>query len=394
MTALHWAVQANMEGVVQKLLKAGADPNAANRYGITPLWLAAQNGSYPITQRLLHAGADATFQMEHGETALMAAARTGAAKVIYLLLDAGADPNATETTRGETALMWAAAENHPESVRELIKGGANPDQKSYTLELAPMEWQNVGMVSTVLPRGGWTALMYAAREDAQFAAESLAHMGADLNAQDPDGATALETALMNEHYDFAIKLLEAGADPNAADLAGVAAVFSAVDMDNFSGREVGRPARQHNDQHGALDVLRLALAKGGDPNAKLSGATIARHHGFPDRSLAKGGTPLIRAAKSADIEAMKILLDAGADPALAMSDGTTAIMMIAGGAARPGAGCDGKAVAGDPPAGGTRRGCQRAQREGRNRRASCRTGEIAGNDGATFRARRGHDAHR
>ena len=76
-----------------------------------------------------------------------------------------------------------------------------------------MDWQQVGMVSTVLPRGGFTALMYAARQDAKDAARSLAEAGANLDVQDPDGTSALEFAIINQHFDLAALLLEKGANP-------------------------------------------------------------------------------------------------------------------------------------------------------------------------------------
>ena len=100
--------------------------NAADRYGITPLALAAMNGSAPAIAALLDAGADGKARVGDGETVLMAAARTGRTEAVRLLLEHGADPNAREPWQGETALMWAAGENHGEVVRLL----AGPESRS------------------------------------------------------------------------------------------------------------------------------------------------------------------------------------------------------------------------------------------------------------------------
>lgn len=338
MTALHWAVQANQEDVIALLLKSGADANAANRYGITPLWLAATNGNAPVVRMLLKAGASVDAALPHGETALMAAARTGEPDTVRALLAADANPNAGETSQGETALMWAAAENQGEVIPLLIKGGADPDRHAKPLQLAPMDWVQVGMVSTVLPRGGFTALMYAARQDAQAAARALAESGANLDLQDPDGTTALEFAIINQHYDLAALLLEKGANPNVADNTGMNAVYASVDMIGFRG-EIGRPFHALPDKLTALDVVRLALSHGGNANARLSKPVLARHHGFGDASLGAGATALMRAAKSNDVDTMKALLDRGADPRLAMANGSSALAIVAGN--RPGPGANG-----------------------------------------------------
>ena len=337
MTALHWAVRASQEDVVALLLKAGADANAANRYGITPLWLAATNGSASEARMLVKAGASVKTTLPRGETALMAAARTGEPETIKVLLEAGADPNASETLLGETALMWAAAENHADAVRLLAAGGADANRQAKPLNLAPMDWQQVGMVSTVLPRGGFTALMYAARQDAKDAARSLAEAGANLDVQDPDGTSALEFAIINQHFDLAALLLEKGANPNVADNTGMTAVYAAVDMIGFRS-EIGRPARALPDKLQALDVVRIALAHGGQPDARQRRPVLARHHGFGDAALGEGATALMRAAKSNDLEAMKVLLDAGADPRLAMTSGSNALGLVAG--TRPGPGAN------------------------------------------------------
>ena len=204
MTPLLWAAQANDLEMARMLLSAGADANLGNRYGITPLWLAATNRSPALVALLLEHGAEAAAGLPHGETALMAAARSGDAESIQLLLDAGADPNVAETSLGETALMWAAAEDHADAIRVLVAGGADPTIASRVLDLAPMNWLNIGMVSTVLPVGGWPPLLFAGRENATAAALALIEVGADPDIRDPDGLTALNVAIMNEHYDLAV----------------------------------------------------------------------------------------------------------------------------------------------------------------------------------------------
>ncbi len=321
MTALLWAAEDNDTTLAELLLGAGADPNIANRYGITPLWLAATNGGTALVKLLLEHGADASAALPHGETALMAAARSGDVESIRALLAAGAAPDASESSNGETAVMWAAAEDHAYAVRALVEGGADPNARARVLNLPAMNWEQTGMVSTVLPVGGWTALMYAARDDARAGALALAEVGADLDAQDPDGTTALSFAIMNAHYDLAAQLLEAGADPDVADRGGMTALYTAVDMVTL-GREIGRPERPHLDELGALDLVRLTLAHGANANARLTAPTIPRHHGFPDRSLSAGATALMRAARSHDLESMRVLLEAGADATITQADGS------------------------------------------------------------------------
>lgn len=332
-TPLLEAVQSNQEQKVTALLTAGANPNTANRYGITPLWLAANNGSASVVNLLLKAGADPRAQLPHGETALMTAARTGEPATIQALLRAGADPNVHETSHGETALMWAAAENHPEAIRALIQGGANPNLHAKALDLAPMDWMQVGMVSTILPRGGFTAILYAARQDAKDAVRALAESGADLNTQDADGTTALQFAIMNQHYDLAALLLEKGANPNVADNTGMTGLYAAVDMIGFRS-DIGRPPRALLDKNTAFDIVRLSLEHGANPNAQLRKPIIGRHHGFPDGSLGEGATALMRAAKGIDLDTMQLLLKAGANPSLGMTNGSSAVIVLAG--TRPG----------------------------------------------------------
>lgn len=330
MTPLLWAVQADDAEMARVLLDAGASANAGNRYGITPLWLAATNRSPRLVALLLEHGAAAAAALPHGETALMAAARAGDAESIRLLLDAGADPNVAEASLGETALMWAAAENHPDAIRTLVVGGADPSVASRVLNLKPMDWLQIGMVSTVLPVGGWPPLLFAARENAETAVLALIEAGADPDIRDPDGLTALNIAVMNEHYDLAVALLEAGADPDAADRTGMTALYGAIEMANV-GNMIGRPRVPRMDEHDALDFVRAALTHGADPNARLSGPILAQHHGFPDRTLGAGSTPLMRAAKGHDVDAMRALLEAGASAHARQDDGSGVLHVLATG---------------------------------------------------------------
>ena len=337
MTALHWAVRANDVPTVQMLLRAGAKVNTASRYGMTPLLLAAQNGDPTVVAALLKAGANANSALPEGETALMTASRTGNVESIKLLVETGAKIDARENWQGQTALMWAAAQNNAAAVKTLIDLGADKNERSKLLSFPEFKFETSGMVVTVLPRGGWTPLMYAARDGAADAVRALADAKADLNASDPDGTTALMYAIINAHFDTAAVLIERGADPNVADSTGTTALYSAVDMHTM-GPMLSRPSPKLVDKLDSADIVRMLVAKGANVNARLKRPIIGRHHTpTGDASLGEGTTPLARAAKSNDLQLMRVLLDAGADPKLTLKDRTTVLMIAAAGGAVVGA---------------------------------------------------------
>ena len=327
-TALHWAVQADELEIARLLVGAGANVNAANRYNLTPLALAAANANAATVKLLLDAGADAKATIRQGETILMAAARTGNPEAVSLILSHGADVNAREETLGENALMWAAAENHPEVVKLLIDRGADVNARSSNIAW-PKDRFGLEGVLTILPHGRWTPLMYAARQGSLGAARTLVEAGATLNVLDPDGTTAMVVAIINGHYDVAAMLAEKGADPNIADTAGMAALYAAVDM-NTLGEVYGRPGRKSTSPVSAIELMTVLLAHGADPNAQLRSNALQRAHTPGEPLLGALTTPLMRAAKHGDAAAIRLLLDHGADPALAQRNHTTALMFAAG----------------------------------------------------------------
>ena len=324
-TALHWAVRADNLEIVRVLLRAGADVNAATREGVTPLALAAINGSVSATEVLLEAGANANAAMPEGETILMTAARTGRPDVIKILLKNGADLNAHEKWYGETALIWAAAENHPEAIKVLVEAGADINGRSRLLDV-PRRRNG----QSILPLGSWTPVMYAARQGSLQAIEALAALGADLNQTDPDGATALIIAIINANYDVAALLVEKGADPNIGEKESkMAALYAAVDMNKLAIGH-GRPNPKPSGRLTAVDVIKVLLSRGADPNARLAGPLFQRHHTAGDRALGEGSTPFMRASKSGDVAVMRLLIDAGADPKLTQPNQANALMLAAG----------------------------------------------------------------
>jgi ankyrin repeat protein len=117
---------------VAALLRAGADPNAADRDGTTPLYQAAVQGDREVVGLLLEAGADPNAE-SLGETdglPLCAAACWGFTDVVRALLAHGADPNRKEdagTPTEATALAWAGAGGHGEVVGVLLQAGADPN---------------------------------------------------------------------------------------------------------------------------------------------------------------------------------------------------------------------------------------------------------------------------
>ena len=329
MTALHWAVRANDTETVQLLLRAGANAKAGNRYGVTPLSLAAVNGNAGLMEALIKAGADPNTATPEGETVLMTAARTGNADAVKVLTRHGANVNAREKWQEQTALMWAASENNAAAIKVLVEAGADMNVHSKVWDFPEYRYETNGMAVFQLPRGGWTALMFAARQNAKDAAAMLADLKADLNAVDGDGTTALQFAIINIHYDLAALLLRKGADPNIQDSTGMTALYAAVDMRSPAGMMTRpNPKFPNQEELDATGMVKVLLERGANANIALKKPIIGRHNNLVgDTSLGEGATPLARAAKTNDLRIMQLLLDGGADPTITLKDRTTTAMI-------------------------------------------------------------------
>lgn len=328
-TALDWAVYNDNVELVGRLIDAGAKVNVKNDYGATPLRQAAVTGDAAVVGKLLAAGADVDAPGPDGETALMVAARGKGVAAAKLLIEHGANVNAREHWKGQTALIYAAAESQPEMIKLLLEHGADPNAQS-----KPNDWQRQVSAERrrmYRPIGGLTALMYAARQGCVECARALIKGGADPDLSNPRNVVPLIVALENFHFDVAAYLVKAGAMLNIWDWWGRSPLYTAVDMDTLP--RGGRPDRLSTDKTTALDVVKMMLKAGANPNLqlKLTPPYRARPQDRGcDRMLTTGATPLLRAAKTFDVPAMKLLLAHGARWDLPNESGVTPIMAAAG----------------------------------------------------------------
>ena len=314
MTALHWAVRHQHMSAVNRLLKAGADVNAVTAYGITPLHIACTLQDPAFVQRLLNSEADVQIAQPGRVTPLMTAARTGIAESVSLLIQYQADPDVTER-RGQTALMWAAAAGNTEAVEVLISAGAGISAATQT---------------------GFTPMMFAARNGHLSVVELLYKAGVDVSAvmkpkkgggRTPrKGTSALTLAVESGHFELAMLLVRCGADPND-QRSGLTPLHSLaiVRKPNRGEDPNGDPPPRGSGNLTSLQFVRDLVAAGADVNVRLNGGRSGRavlSH--------KGATPFLFAGKTADLPYMQLLLELGADPMLANTDGCHALMAAAG----------------------------------------------------------------
>jgi ankyrin repeat protein len=315
-TALHWAVHFDDLTTADLLIRAGARVNAANDTGVTPLFLACTNRNAAMVETLLTAGANPNAALLNGETVLMSCARTGEPGAVKALLARGADVNAKESSHDQTALMWAAAQKHPEVVDALVKHGADVRARSrvYTQTVTSEVTQRAGReeLNYLVPRGGSTPLLFAARVGDVESARILLAAGADVNDALPNGTTALVEAAHSGHEAIGALLLDKGADPNSADV-GYTALHAAV-------------------LRGGLKLVGALLAHGANPNAPITKGTPVRRNSedFELPATLVGATPYLLAAKFLEVDIMRVLAAGGADPRLPMKTGATPLMVAAG----------------------------------------------------------------
>lgn len=345
-TALHWAAYLEDAETTTLLIRAGANVNARNNLGVTPLALSAQQGSAVIIEQLVKAGAapnDPVNFVNAAETPLMHAARSGSVEAVKVLARAGADVNARETWNGQTALMWAAAEAHGAVVEALLELGADIHMRS---------------------NGGTTPLLFAVRKGDKRSVQAMLMAGADVNGKRPDLATPLLVAIINGHEDLVDLLLDKGADPNAEGgsteltVRGMRARPQQIELKTPSYREqlrdvgteggngrnntFGKPlqaavhvANWHisdefiSSNIDRLRVIKSLIAHGADVNGRNTDME-PRWSGARYRRRLVGATAFLSAAKVADLEVMRLLLQNGADPTINTGVNITPLMAAAG----------------------------------------------------------------
>jgi ankyrin repeat protein len=344
MTALHWAAANGDASIVQMLLAAGANIRATTRLGgITALHMASEAGHAPVVAALIAAGADPGAVTSTGTTALMYSAKSGSTETATRLIETGADINAKEKGFGQTALMIAAGLDRADIVKLLLQRGADwkiassiADLKSLTLmgddgtgrpQQAPQQQRGPDVPGVtrgyrynelIGTQGGLTALHFAARQGSITAARALVDGGVDVNLVSPgDHASPLLTAVINGHFDLAAYLLEKGADPNLASDAGVAPLYAVVNVQWAPIAAYPQPRAYLQQSRGYLDMLKLLLDRGADPNARVKRKVWYSGYNFDQSGVDESGaTAFWRAAYAADVAAMKLLVSYGADPSI------------------------------------------------------------------------------
>ncbi|HLH42413.1 MAG TPA: ankyrin repeat domain-containing protein [Bryobacteraceae bacterium] len=328
---MYAAANGDLE-LVRALIKAGANVKLSNQLGTSAITEAAIIGSAPILEALLKAGADPNYKTPDGETPLMAAARSGKVEAARELLDAGADINAKESWGGQSALMWAAALSQADMVKFLALRGANLNDHGKI-----NQWERK-VIQEPRPKdmnkGGFTPLHYAAREGCAACVENLLAAGADPDSEDPDRETPLLLALENLHFDTAAVLVKGGADLDKWDLFGRSPIYMAADVSTLPMKGNGAMAVLPSpDKLTALDVARMMLERGANPNIQLKRRPpyrdVPQDRGG-DQMLAQGATPLLRAARAGDDKFVALLLEYNALVDLPEKDGITPLMAAAG----------------------------------------------------------------
>ncbi len=299
-TPLLWAVTNGSVEIARVLITSKAVVDTANDFGITPLLQASRVGDSAMVDLLLRSGANPSKAHPEGETPLMAASRSGSVPAVRLLLARGVDVNHTESFQNTTALMWAAAEGHIDVADLLIEAGADPNRQGHVTTLTDRN-------NADHPTGGFTALMFAARAGNDALVRRLVAKGANVNLKNGDEASAAMVAMYNDRFDVAGTLIELGSNPNDGSLY-VAAEMRDATTDQFA-FDGSRRRPDYPNKLTALDLMRILLEKGADPNQRFQLQFHSTHMPNTDRF---DNTPFFRAAVAADVEALKVMVGHGA----------------------------------------------------------------------------------
>ena len=348
-TPLHLASRVGSAPVVEAILAAGSDPRAVTTTsGVTPLHLAAGAGDPGAVSLLLVAGAEPDVrESAWGQTPLTFAAARNRAEAIAVLLEGGADPalaaRVVDLRRQERLARLASRRRNevleafageagdpptPAEVQAAVRAARDvylaPPEDAEQEEATPDDDLRALFRTPIEKTGGLTPLLHAVRQGHAEAVLALLEGGADIDQPSAaDGTTPLLMAAINGQFDLALLLLERGADPNlASSLNGVTPLWATVNAEWQPRTRFPQPQERGLQTASYLDVMRALLEAGADPDARITKhpwymvytGCGNRNCGLVDTN---GSTAFWRAAYATDVEAMKLLVEYGADPGVA-----------------------------------------------------------------------------
>jgi len=361
--SLHGAVSDNDIQLVKQHLAAGANVNAKNEQGQTPIHLAAKTRKVKkeITELLIEKGADVNVKAVDGATPLHRVATT---EIAELLIEKGADVNVKDR-KGRTPLDFAVTGKRAETEELIRKNGGERGEYKMTIYQAA----NIGDLETVEKllesgtdvnqknRQGYTPLMAAGTKEI---AEFLISKGASVNESTIFG-TALHEAVNSRRYEVAKVLLENGASVDAKTNVGKTPLDMAI---KWKQKKIANLLRKHASKtgeelkaakepihaaarQGDIEAVKQHLAAGADVNAiDHEGNTPLHHAVYNDQTEIirllidkgaevngkrkaanheKGVAPLHTATWRSTIETMELLIDNGADVNMKRADGAIAL---------------------------------------------------------------------
>jgi ankyrin repeat protein len=342
--------------VVARLLDAGSAAGALTETGVQPLHLAAQAGSADAVKALLVRGVDVNVtDATHGRTPLVFAVSQNRLDVMRVLIANGADitrptrvvdyverarldgQERTERNREIAATTGRAVPEIPDVSAPRTAGAGAPGRAGASGRGAvgragapgrgrgaargfgggrgggrggPSATQQIGK------QGGMTAMHYAARDGFAAAVDLLLESGMNVNTPTAgDESSPLLVAVVNGQYDIAMTLVAEGADPNQLNDDAMGPLFAVVNNEWALRTWYPQPTAGHQQKTSYLALIARLAAAGADPNARVkSHVWHAAYNAGRMGVEFTGATPFWRAAYALDVEAMKLLVQLGADP--------------------------------------------------------------------------------
>lgn len=348
---IHLAAASGNADLTAALLGAGADVNAIEgAWNQTPLVFASAANRIEVMNVLLDAGADPAITSKSVDTGEMEKADKAAENRLEEFLaefkaKEGGGPNwqpqpsqvqaAIEASR-EIQRKWPDVPNpscddyDPENTATAGKGSTSKCMSvvTYNADGEPIDGYPVESNNDE-PRpptygelvgswGGLAPLHHAIRQGHTDAVQILLERGADINQPTAgDHTSPLLLAAINGQFDLVPLLIELGADPNLASAAGTTPLFAAIERQWAPRASYAHPTEHQQQDATHLDVMRVLLEAGADPNVRLKTRLWYMEYTFSPVAQAgvhyAGATPFWRAANALDTDAMEMLKAYGAD---------------------------------------------------------------------------------